>query len=309
MKAKNEVVLMFEPIIEKNHRENLYLKAFQKKAVREFSNNPSKFKKKYDYPLRHYSQMAVNLDPKIMLNIFKKLSINTTNESVTVFGGYTGQFAESLRTIGFDVIFTDPIKEYVKRAKQKGFESHCYSVEELPSNIIEKSDLFATFECYMPFSESSTLVYTTLRLLSSRHGFIFAESGLTRKEMDKEEGKLLRMKSCLKPFEDTYSIKRIFREHDDIRLYHFFKEDGDTGDISIDCKVIKYLYDFSDSDAKISSLLINKISKVSRIPTEKIIQSIHRISKVYHLSIPRSLQLYSPPNQFRIFSKRFIYDS
>lgn len=298
---------MLEPIIENKLRKDLKVDPFQIEVVEEFSKNSSKFKKKYDFPARHYSQIVVKLTPEVIKNILKKLSITPANKTITLFGGYTGQFAEVLRTVGFSVIFTDPIEEYVKRARKKGFRSFCYSVEELPSDIIQKSDLFATFECYMPFDNASNSVYTSLRLLSTPYGFIFAESKRTRKDLKKEGGKGA-LKSQFKPFEDSYSIERRYREHKGLRFYHFIGDDDSRNYIISDCKVIKLLYDNSKRETKIDFEFVNKISEIGGLSETQVIQSIQRILAIYRGLLPKSLQRCLPSNEFSLFSKNFIYE-
>lgn len=300
---------MLEPIIDYLWKGQVK-KEFQLETVEEFSRDPSEFKKKYSYRLIHYSQLVVDFSPEIIGKILNKLDINPSGKRITVFGGYTGQFAEALRNVDFSVIFTDPIKDYVEGAKKKGFESYRYSIEELPAEIIRRSDLLATFECYMPFTSPEKKVYTTLRLLSAPYGFIFAESKRTREEL-KKEGGVAQFKSQFKPFEDNYSIERRFREHKGLRFYHFIGGEDAHNRIMLDCKIINLIYDNSSTgqtERKIDFAFVDKISEVGKLSKNQVIQSLQRIMVVYHELIPKSLQTIFSSNDFYIFPKRFTFE-
>lgn len=304
---------MLEPIIDEQWKWKVKGK-FQPGIVEEFLKDPSEFKRKHDFPLRHYSQVVVDFSPDIINKILDRLDIEPKGKTVTVFGGYTGQFAEGLRNVGFSVIFTDPIEEYVNRAIEKGFESHCYTIEELPGEIIERSDLLATFECYMPFRDYEAYIYTTLRLLSAPNGFIFAESKRTREEMKKEEKiGIQRLKGQLKPFEDVYSIKRRFRDYKDLRFYHFIGDEESRKNIVLDCLLMKSLYVFSQKRNPSDVYEITKSKELWGYEITKskeswgvVEQSIKRVLTLYQSSISEFLSRYIPENTFQIFSKKFI---
>jgi hypothetical protein len=291
---------MFEPIIDDESKEKIETEEFQPSIVDEFIKDPASFNKKFKFPLRHYSQITTRLDVDIVKNLLRRLGINPNNKEITVFGGYTGQFANILKACGFNVIFTDPIQEYVDRAKKNGFESYRYSVGRLTKEIIERSDSFATFECYMPFINEN--IYDTLRMLSSPNGILFAESEETRKELFNEGGRL-QLKYHFKPFFDAYSIERKYVEKDSLRLYHFFKKEKDN--IVFDCKIINLLHKLSGKEIIIDNNLTKKISIENNMNVESIRMAIKRILIVYLGLIPQSLKIYFPRDKFVLFSKRF----
>ena len=299
-------MLNFEPIIEKQRLNHEELEPYQVRVVREYSKDISTFQKRYDFPLRHYNQTEIEFDTETISKIIKRLSIDPTNKLITVFGGYTGQFAECLRDLGCSVIFTDPIENYVNAARKKGFESYCYYAEELPSEIIQKTDLFATFECYMPFDDPSKFLYNTLRLISASYGLIFAESKRTREELRKEDA-IEQLKNSFKPFSDNYGLKRVFRESNDIRIYHFYLKESALKAVAADCLIMKVLYDLPGDEIKIDEEFVKVFSDALGVPRDKIIIPIDRIAKTYYDLIPKSMQQYLR-NRFKIFSKRFIYD-
>jgi hypothetical protein len=94
---------------------------FRKKVVEEYLKNKQSFDK---HPLRHYSQLELAFDANIVKKLLDRFEIPTFNTSVTVFGGYTGQFAICLRDIGMRIIFTDPLEEWVKKAIELEFEAY-----------------------------------------------------------------------------------------------------------------------------------------------------------------------------------------
>jgi hypothetical protein len=78
-----------------------------------------RFKKRRDdierCNLRHYNQIVTQFDGSAILSALSKFQIPIKTR-VTVYGGFTGQFAESLMKIGMMVVFTDPMAEWVDRS-------------------------------------------------------------------------------------------------------------------------------------------------------------------------------------------------
>jgi hypothetical protein len=188
---------MCDPIISDVATSVYELKAFRKEIVQEYLKNRKKFNK---YPLRHYSQLELLFDNNLVKKLLQKLDIPFFNTRVTVFGGYTGQFARCLRSIGMRVVFTDPLVEWVKKAVSDGLEGYKYTAEEIPKDLIERTTLFATFECYSPFNDSRKSIYTTLRFLTSKYGILFAESKRTINEIIKESGAKTMLKFDFLPY-------------------------------------------------------------------------------------------------------------
>jgi len=277
---------------------------FRKEVVEEYLKNKNSFNK---YPLRHYSQLESIFDEKQVKELLSKLNIPTADTTVTIFGGYTGQFANCLRNIGMQVVFTDPLEEWVKKAIENGFEAYRYAAEEIPETIVKRTDVFATFECYPPFAEPSLSIYTAQRFLTSKYGILFAESKRTRDEM-KKEGVRAMLKYAFGAFDKVYSIKRSYREKGDLRLYHFCSSANNKEKIKMDCKVMKLLYtDYSDETYLDKKTIVSFVDR-TKMNKEEFLCSLERILKLYQIQIPRSLRRYFPNNIFRIFSKQFHID-
>jgi hypothetical protein len=159
---------------------------FSKKTVEEYLMNRASFSK---FPLRHYRQLEFSFDVRRVGELLRRLQI-PTEITVLVFGGYTGQFAKILRDLGMKVIFTDPMEEWVTEAKKSGFEAYRHSAEGLPSDLLDRCQLAATFECYFPLG--SERVYSILRLLTRERGLLFAERKSPRWQPDSELGIICR---------------------------------------------------------------------------------------------------------------------
>jgi len=312
---------MCEPIIDEKYKfRDDSNTAFEPATVKEFLAGSKSFKEKFKHPLRHYSQLNFNFDSEYINQILEEFEIKRSAK-VTVFGGYTGQFAKSLRDAGFSVTFTDPILDYVACAKKEGYEAHKYRIEDIPSELVKKTDLFATFECYIPFINEETGTYTTMRLLSAKYGLIFAESKDTINNLQEEgPSRLAHMKFAFKPFADVYGITRCFKEKDKLRIYHFCAPADERETIKTDCRVIKSLFDLANEDAteinhgplktvakdhKINQELVDKIARHNNILPQGALESINRYSELFYLQIPKSLWAYFPKNNFSIYSKRY----
>jgi len=294
---------MCDPIIDSSIRP--HIEPFEKPVVKEYLESKGSFDK---YPLRHYSQLELIFDEDEVKTLFNKLGIPIVNTHVTIFGGYTGQFAKCLRKIGMQVTFTDPLEEWVQKATDSGFEAYKYAAEEIPRDMVKRTDLFATFECYKPFVDSSVSIYTTLRFLTSKHGILFAESKRTRNELKKEEGARAMLKYSFRGFSKFYLIKRIFREHGDLRLYHFCSEENSKKIIKTDCKVMRAIYDdFPDRTYLDKKTIVYFADKIG-MNEEEILNSLERILNSYLIDIPRFARIYVPNNMFRVFSKGFHVD-
>lgn len=205
-----------------------------------------------------------------------------------------------------NVIFTDPLKEWVIDAKDADFEAYRYSAEEIPKDILTKTDLFATFECYPPFESRG--IYTTLRFLTRKHGILFAVSTKTYTEIKKEQGKqLARMKSNFLPFEKCYSIERLEKGERGLKFYHFYSA-NDNQDIKIDCKIIKSLYDIYPSGTSIKLSNISSLVKSVGLSKDEVVQSLKRILKLYQLYDKPKIRYQRPNEPCWFFSKMFYID-
>jgi len=289
---------MCEPIIDDSiHVEK---EPFRKEIVEEYLLSKGSFRK---YPLRHYSQLELSFDANAVKELLRKHGIPVENTHVTIFAGYTGQFAACLREIGMKVIFTDPLREWVEKAKHSQLEAYQYAAEEISREIMERTELFATFEGYMPFMSERT-VYNTLRFLTSKYGILFAESSRTRQELDKE-GKGAQLKNSFLPYKKVYSIKRAFREKGPLRLYHFCGDSEIRKRIWLDCKLMKLLYDNLPSDTQLDKDVIRTFAKKTDITENDFSLALKRLLNLYQYHIPKVLKPYFKRNSFHIFSKRF----
>jgi len=294
---------MCDPIIDDSER--VETEQFSREIVAEYLKERSGFTR---YPLRHYSQLEILFEESTIKNLLDRLTIPVPETSVTVFGGYTGQFAECLRKLGMKVIFTDPLEEWVQMAANSGFEAYRYSAAQIPKDIIRRTELFATFECY-PSLCGEAAIYTVLRFLSSRYGILFGESKNTVAEMDKEEGKLARLKSSFSPYFKVYSIGRSYREKGELKLYHFYSTVGSRKDIIADVTTMKLLYDVFSHKTCLTSKDISSLAGKAGISYEELLHSIARIINLYQMQIPLSLSLYFPDNMFKVCSKVFTLDN
>ena len=296
---------MCGPIIDKAIMYNYELEPFKKETVREYLKNKEKFNK---YPLRHYSQLELSFDNNSVIQFLRELDIPVSNNKVTIFGGYTSQFASCLRSIGMQIVFTDPLAEWVEKAISSGFEAYKYAAEEIPKDLIERTDLFATFECYSPFVDSRKSIYTTLRFLTSKYGILFAESQRTTEEIIKEVGPKGMLKFAFLPFKKVYAIKRLFRGKGELRFYHFCASEKARQIIGADCRVIKTIYDDFPNQAHLDHKTMATLAHKIRLSQKELSHSLQRILNLCHLEIPRGLRVYVPDNLLQIFSKTFFVD-
>ncbi|OLS16675.1 MAG: hypothetical protein HeimC3_52590 [Candidatus Heimdallarchaeota archaeon LC_3] len=88
---------MCNALIEEKKTNGYVGKAFKKATVEEYLKKRRTFK---DFPLRHYSQIAFNFKNIIVKELLSRLNISAENTTITLIGGYTGQFANSLKDVG-----------------------------------------------------------------------------------------------------------------------------------------------------------------------------------------------------------------
>lgn len=296
---------MCDPIFDEIATSVHELQKFKKEIVQEYLKDREKFDK---YPLRHYSQLELSFDDNLVKKLLHKLDIPISSTVATIFGGYTGQFAKCLRSVGMRVVFTDPLVEWVEKAVSEEFEAYKYAAEDIPKDLIERSDLFATFECYRPFVDPRTSIYTVLRFLTSKHGILFAESKRTTNEIIEEEGAQAMLKFGFLPYKKAYAIKRAFREEGELRFYHFCASEKVRETIETDCKVIKAVYDNIPSEARLDGKTIASLADKIGLNQEELSHSLQRALSLYQLRIPRAFRIYVPDEMFHIFSKRFFVD-
>lgn len=167
--------------------------------------------------------------------------------------------------------------------------------------------MFATFECY-PALTTETAIYNVLRFLTSEYGILFGESKNTRDEIDREKGKLARLKNSFLPYYKVYSIERTYKEKGSLRLYHFSSTPRNRKIIAGDVRTMKQLYDTFPNQTCITLKDVASLASKAAVSYEAILRSIRRIVDLYQLHIPASLIIYFPQNLFKICSKVFTFD-
>lgn len=166
---------------------------------------------------RHYVQPCRNWGSSDDIKtLFSRLDIPLKNTDVTVIGGYTGEYATTLDTLGANVLFTDPLPEWCQVAKNNGLPTKQKPAEKLSQTTLEGTQLTTSFETFQPL-QGNDPVYTMLRLASVEYGHVLLESEYTREDMN----------SAVTLLTDYNWIETIFggitryREHDGLRAYHF----------------------------------------------------------------------------------------
>lgn len=130
---------------------------------------------------KHYSQLAYDWqDGAVVSRLFEGVGVPTTDQTIGVIGGFTGEYSHALTQAGGTVIFTDPLDEWVTNARAIGYEAYNYTASSLPGHLLVRCDAVTSFECYHLLSDASTSVYTLLRFALTPHGLIFIESERTR---------------------------------------------------------------------------------------------------------------------------------
>ena len=283
--------------------DGLDVEPFRKEVVEEYLNNKNSFNK---FPLRHYNQLELTFDEDILKVLLNRLDIPIANIATTIFGGYTGQFTNCLRNIGTQVIFTDPLEEWVRKAIDSGFEAYKYTAEEIPKDIVKRTDLFATFECYSAFVEPRSS-YTVLRFLTSKFGILFAESKRTRDKL-KREGAKTGLKNSFLPFSEIYFIRRVSMEKEGIRLYNFCSNEKNRKIIGMDCKIMKFIHDHSPHETYLDKKNVFNSADEMGMNEEEFLCSLKRILDLYQTLIPQPLKKHIPSNMFAVLSKVFHVD-
>ncbi len=246
---------------------------FGKQAVEEYSLNKASFKR---FPLRHYRQLEFAFDG--VGELLGRLRI-PTHITGLVFGGYTGQFANALREMGMTVIFTDPMEDWVTKAKEARFEAYCYSAQSLPGELLDRCQIAATFECYFPIGST----YSIQRLLAREYGLLFAESKQTRIEMLAERpiGGLL---NGFFPYFKVYSIKRARREKKGgLRFYHFCAPNPESREmLLVDVEVMKAFHDTLPDHSLLTVERLLSIPAISRLGKMCLEESLNRILELHY---------------------------
>jgi hypothetical protein len=288
------------------------LEDYTKSAVEKFQSTPSEIPKDH---LRHYSQTTVRFDDSAVLRVLNKFKI-PLNSHVTVYGGYTGQFAECLRRIGMQVVFTDPLEEWVENASSKNFEAHCLSVQQIPKDLLARTDLFASFECYPDLIGESEFVYPFMRFLTAPSGVFFVESKRTVANMRREDGdagqKLGSFRRHFRPLRRVYGIQGKATKSDIFNFYHIFANAETRMLISYDIRILKAMFDNFKQDYRVTRKDIPSLSTLSNLNQSLVESSIGRLADLsesinapFVKSMPSLEELVE--GSFHLGSKRFYF--
>lgn len=235
---------------------------------------------------------------------------------MTVFGGYTGQFAEALRGLGIPTIFTDVSQEWVEEAKVKGFEAYAYAVQDIPIEIYQRTDLFASFECYPDLFEEDEYQYNKMRLLTSRLGIFFVESRATVKSLWKDpeqRQKLGTFRRSFRPLNSVYGLKRESKIVGDLDFYHIFANEEKRGLIMTDCVTMKTIHETFESDHRIKAVNLRPLVQAAgldRAALDSSLQRLKSMSDSIHAPFLRSMPFlaHQLKNEIRIGTKRYWLD-
>lgn len=267
--------------------------------------------------LRHYNQLVTQFDDSAIRFALSKFQIPIQTR-VTVFGGFTGQFAESLKRIGMRVIFTDPMAEWVEQARKMRFESFKVAVQEMPKELVERTDLFASFECYPDLIGESEFYYPMMRFLTVRYGILFAESKDTVTSMRREEPEISQelgtFRRWFRPLYRVYGIQRKSIKTEHLSFYHLFGEPEIRKVLTVDCRVMKAVYDTFESNHRVTTVDVSTIAKganLDKLSVELSIERLRKLSDSIHAPFVRTFPFLASrfKGSLHIGSKRFFFVS
>ncbi len=246
-----------------------------------------RFKKRRDdikrSDLRHYNQIVTQFNDSVIRFALSKFKIPIETR-VTIYGGFTGQFAKSLMKVGMRVIFTDPMDEWVEQAKEAGFESFKFSVQEMPQELVERTDLFASFECYPDLIGESEFYFPIMRFLTVQYGILFAESKGTVTSMRKEDPRISQelgtFRRWFRPLYRVYGIqlKAVKTKH--LNFYHLFAAREKRKVLAVDCLVMKIVHNNFEFDHRVGAADVSTLATQANLDKQTIELSIGRLRKL-----------------------------
>ena len=287
---------------------------FTKVAVESFKNRKGDIERSN---LRHYNQLVAQFDDSTIRFALSKFRI-PIQARVTVYGGFTGQFAESLKRIGIRVIFTDPMTEWVEQARKIGFESFKVAVQEMPKELVEITDLFASFECYPDLIGESEFYYPMMRFLTVQYGILFVESKDTVTSMHGEEPEISQelgtFRRWFRPLYRVYGIQRKAIKTKHLNLYHLFAEPEIRKVLTVDCRVMKAVYDTFESNHRLTAVDVSTIANganLNKLSVELSIERLRRLSDSIHAPFVKTFPFLASnfKGSLNIGSKRFFFVS
>ncbi len=303
---------MTEPLGEKPELKTKEL--FTRVAVERFRNRRSEIERSN---LRHYNQIVTQFDDSTIRFALSKFKIPIQTR-VTVYGGFTGQFAESLNRIGMRVIFTDPMAEWVEQARKMGFEPFKFTIQEMPRELVERTDLFASFECYPDLIGENEFYYPMMRFLTVQYGILFTESKDTVTNMHEEEPRISQelgtFRRWFRPLYRVYGIQRKAIKTEHLNFYHLFGEPEIRKVLTVDCRVMKTVYDTFESDHRVRNVDFPTIANAvnfDKLTVELSIDRLRKLSDSIHAPYVKIFPFLASKfkGSLHIGSKRFFFTS
>jgi hypothetical protein len=232
---------------------------------------------------KHYNQVKVRFNADSIQSVLAKFKI-PNDARATVFGGYTGQFAEALRKVGMQVVFTDPMPEWAEAARNKGFESYRLSVQEIPRELLDRTELFATFECYPDLIGESDFYYPYMRFLTTKYGLLFAESKETVESMRSENHvstqQLGTFRRWLRPLYRVYGVKRTVTKTPELNIYHSSVDSASKAAILLDLRVMKAIHEMFPVDGVVTCAEAAEISVATGLSDDQVNASLQRLASL-----------------------------
>jgi hypothetical protein len=307
--SENSQRLSLSPLTPQGSLDQDTDKRFFPEAVEAFRQSPDDFVDSHGHPTHHYSQARDDWGGTDTVGqLLSQHDIDPAGLTVTIFGGFTGEFARHLRDLGCNVIFTDPMSEWVEQARDAGFEAYQYSAEEIPSDLVNQSDAFATFECYYPFqTDPAYSLYTTVRMLTASEGFWLAETPRTR-QVRQESGAGEVALAIVDLLDEYIEIEWDYAETDELRLYQLNQPQEFDYQSMLWAEVLSEIYQRGSSEGStvVDDEDIQKIAEKMKAD-EFQVKHWAEISRRIHQEALGELADFLPSNQLKVGNREFEF--
>ena len=266
-----------EPLDEEPELDSMEL--FSAEAVERFRKTPDLVKLDEQ---KHYNQLRTTFNERELRLALKKFRI-PFHLTATVYGGFTGEFAGSLARIGMKVIFTDPLDAWVEAARRRGLEAYYAPVQKLPREIMERTELFASFECFPDLIEGEEQQHAKMRLLTAPYGIFFVESKATVESMRQDQNpasnqELGQFRRWFRAIYKVYGIKRIATTGTSLNFYHVFAVPESRVKIEDDLRVMNAIHRSFPVDQVVGNGQIQTIAMQSGLTESEAKSSLERLS-------------------------------
>lgn len=242
--------------------------------------------------------------------LLRRLDPASDELTVAVFGGFTGEFARALRGAGHEVIFTDPIAGWVDRAEADGFEAYQCSAETVPTDVLTRTDLFATFECYFPFTEPiSQSLYTSLRLLTAPYGILIAESSRTRETLV-ERGNDIDGVHQLELFRPRLEVERRHWEVGNLRAFQYLQPNNRWPRMERCARLFQVMYDLGvDEDRTVvDKESVRRMAERTGISPQSVEMTLYELYELYRDLLGHDERKATPVRLIEICGREFDLD-